>query len=393
VTLAKPNKQELPGSSVTTRSMLHRCDQFVGRTMNWLYDHLRFIPRYEQHVIADGLVNRDEFPLLDARALDDQRLSRRIWRRTMGDRLYPTDARWLKQCRATILHSHFGHNAIEDFALQAAMGVPWIVSFYGADVYELGLNEQWREKYTRLFERIHLALALGPQMAARLAELGVPQDKIAVHALGVDLESIPVRERTLGDDGTLKLLFAGTFREKKGAEYMLRAAAKARQGGVRLHVTLVGDATTKPGDRETKEQIFRDIRTLGLEDVVTHHPYVEFSRLMDIALASHIFVAPSVTAKNGDAEGTPFVLQQMMASAMPVIATEHSDIPFILGPHRHLLVPERDSDAIAARLQWYADDPQELIVHGRQLRERIRDALDVRPCAARLADVYDGVLA
>ena len=46
---------------------LHRSDQFVGRTMNWLYDHLRLVPRYRIVVFSDTLENRDEFPLLEAR--------------------------------------------------------------------------------------------------------------------------------------------------------------------------------------------------------------------------------------------------------------------------------------------------------------------------------------
>jgi colanic acid/amylovoran biosynthesis glycosyltransferase len=129
-----------------------------------------------------------------------------------------------------------------------------------------------------------------------------------------------------------------------------------------------------------------------MQDVVTHYPYVEFSQLVQLALASHIFVAPSITSASGDAEGTPFVLQQMMATSMPVIATTHSDIPFVMGAHRELLVPERDADAIAWRLEGYADEPDRLARDGESLRQQICRGFDVRACAARLSDVYDSVL-
>ena len=45
---------------------VQRCDRFVARTMNWLYDHLRFVPRYDPLVVTNSLENRAEFPLLTA---------------------------------------------------------------------------------------------------------------------------------------------------------------------------------------------------------------------------------------------------------------------------------------------------------------------------------------
>ena len=105
-----------------------------------------------------------------------------------------------------------------------------------------------------------------------------------------------------------------------------------------------------------------------------------------------MFVAPSLTSADGDAEGTPFVLQQMMATGMPAIATVHSDIPYLFGQQEHMLVPERDADAIANRLQEYAAQPDRLVFDGNALQERIRTAFDVRVCAARLSDMYDALV-
>ena len=102
--------------------------------------------------------------------------------------------------------------------------------------------------------------------------------------------------------------------------------------------------------------------------------------------------APSVTGENGDAEGTPFVLQQMMATSMAVIATRHSDISFIFGEHADQLLPERDADAITARLVAYAEDPERLVRDGALMGQRIRAALDVRHYTARLSEIYDEVL-
>jgi colanic acid/amylovoran biosynthesis glycosyltransferase len=228
-------------------------------------------------------------------------------------------------------------------------------------------------------------------MAEQLVKLGCPREKIRIHALGVDVETLPVQPRKLRPEEPLQLMFAGIFREKKGIQYVIESVALARQSGIRLKLHLVGDAGGKPGDLETKAAILEKIRQLGLDDVVTHHSFLKFQDMIELALRSHIFVAPSVTASDGDAEGTPFVLQQMMATGMPALATVHSDIPFIFGNLRHLLLPERDSLALAERISFYAKNTRALEEDGMALRDQIRKHFEVRACAANLSSIYDEI--
>jgi colanic acid/amylovoran biosynthesis glycosyltransferase len=368
---------------------LQRCDQFVGRTMNWLYDHLRSVPRHEPVVLCDTLANREEFPELRARVCDQWSIGRRIWRRLAGVRPFPPDASWLRSIRPQVLHSHFGYVAHGDLSLHEHLEVPWIVGFYGADVYQLGRLPEWQARYARLFERVSTVLALGPAMARQLEIIGCPKEKIAIHPLGVDVGVIPYRPRNYGAGETLKLLFAGTFREKKGILYAIEGIAKALRSGVELELHLVGGAMNKPGDKEQEQAIFARIRELDMERVIHLKPFLSFRELLELAFDSHVFVAPSVVAEDGDSEGTPFVLQQMMASGMTAIATSHSDIPFLFGEHEGLLVPERDADSIAERLVRYSREPETVAEDGARLGQRIRNALDVRDCSARLSDLYD----
>ena len=85
------------------------------------------------------------------------------------------------------------------------------------------------------------------------------------------------------------------------------------------------------------------------------------------------------------------MLQQMMATGMPVIATVHSDIPFIFGEHESLLVPERDVSALTGRLVNYRDEPDLVRTHGEMLGRRIREDFDAVKCAGRLSKIYDRV--
>lgn len=67
-----------------------------------------------------------------------------------------------------------------------------------------------------------------------------------------------------------------------------------------------------------------------------------------MAYSHHIYLAPSVTAGNGDSEGgAPVSLIEMAASGMPVISSRHCDIPEIIQHGINgFLADERDVDGI-----------------------------------------------
>lgn len=371
---------------------LQRTDRWVARTQNWMYDHLRCLQGYRAIVLSDVLENEQEFPDIEARVRSPRTLPRSVWGRLSGDSLFPSDRIWLKGLAPAVLHSHFGYVAAQDHQLARFLGIPWLVSFYGADAFELPRRPDWQERYGLLFEGVTKVLALGPYMAARLEDAGCPKEKLEVHPLGVDGDALPYRQRNREPGDPLRILFAGTFREKKGVPYLLEAVAELTRDGIPVRLDLVGDAASKRGDQEMKEEIFRLIRHLDLQDVVTSRPLLPFVSLLQLAMECHVLAAPSVTAENGDAEGTPFIIQQMMATGMPVISTLHSDIPFIFGPLAHRLVPERDAAAIAQALRRYAEDPMALPHDGQAFREHVQGALSVRNRAAHLAGIYDQVV-
>ena len=367
---------------------LQRVDRFVARTTNWLYDHLRHLKSFEPAVMCRQLQHREEYPLLEAWATEGRKLINRIWRRVTRNSLYPYDYRQLRRFSPVLLHSHFGNVALGDFALREYLQVPWIVSFYGADIYQSRTEDGNETRYDELFNQVDMCLALGPVMAKRLRSLGCPHEKVMVHPLGVDVSTIECKLRRMQPGEPMRVLFAGTFREKKGLPYLVEAVALAREEGANIELILVGEPGGKPGDQEVEACIARKIQEHSIGSAVTRHRFLEFDRLMDLAYRAHVFVGPSITGTDGDSEGTPFVLQQMMASGMPVIATRHSDIPFIFGRHDDLLVEERNAPAIAARLLEYVRNPNQLAETGQQLGAHVREHFDVDQHAQRLSQIY-----
>ena len=76
-----------------------------------------------------------------------------------------------------------------------------------------------------------------------------------------------------------------------------------------------------------------------------------------IYASADIFVAPSVTAKDGDQEGFGLVLIEAMASGLPVIASRSGGITDIISDGENgLLCEEKNAVQIAAKISILLDN-------------------------------------
>jgi starch synthase len=109
------------------------------------------------------------------------------------------------------------------------------------------------------------------------------------------------------------------------------------------HLTLAGPVSIELGPTVTRLRNRTDITVLG------HVPQTQLKHLMS---ASHVMVLPSVE------EGLALVQAQAMACGCPVIATHNTGGADLFEDGKEgFIVPIRDSQAIADRLQSLADDP------------------------------------
>jgi colanic acid/amylovoran biosynthesis glycosyltransferase len=117
------------------------------------------------------------------------------------------------------------------------------------------------------------------------------------------------------------------------------------------------------------------------------------SEVRQLYRTAHIFLLPSVTARDGDREGSPVVLLEAQAAGLPVVATRHSAIPEIVADGQSgYLVPERDADALAARLRDLLANPARWAEFGRAGRAIIVENHDQRRHCDRLEQLCLRVL-
>jgi colanic acid/amylovoran biosynthesis glycosyltransferase len=227
-------------------------------------------------------------------------------------------------------------------------------------------------------------------MGKSLSLLGCPPEKTITHHLGVQVGQIPFQPRSWTPGEPFKVLIAAGFREKKGIPYALDALARIRKD-VPLQITIIGDAEPTAASRAEKQKILERIQRHDLGSITRLLGYQPFANVRRESSEHHLFLAPSVTAEDGDSEGgAPVAVIDAAASGMPVVSSFHCDIPDVI---RHgqtgWLAEERNVDAIVEAIgRWLNASPEQWLqwlTAGRRHAEQEYDAIQQ---GQRLAEIY-----
>jgi len=282
------------------------------------------------------------------------------------------------------IHAHFGWDGYFALPLKKVFQVPMITQFYGYDVGTLPRVPLWQRRYRRLFSEGDKFLVEGSFMKSTVAGLGCPPEKIVVHHLGVELDSLPYQPREYAG-GPLRVLIAATFTEKKGIEYALRALALV------LQEKPAGDWTvTVLGDGYLRDSLHQLAADLGIAQKVTWLGYQPHEVFLAELYKAHLFLSPSVTAQNGDTEGgAPVALIEAQASGLPVISTFHADIPeVVLHNQTGILVPEKDCQLLAAAVVRLLETPSLVTDMGNKGHEHVSRNYNAARQGERLSEIY-----
>lgn len=174
--------------------------------------------------------------------------------------------------------------------------------------------------------------------ARSFVEMGVSADKVRTIPYGVRLEAF----QKIGEPraNSFDVLFAGSVGLRKGVPYLLQAFAKLRHSDKRLRIA----GAIHEDIREVLKRLPTDrVEFLGA---------VPQRRLIELMSSSHVMVLPSIE------EGLALVQGQALACGCPVISSTNTGAEDLFSDAKEgFIVPLRDPDSIAARLQRLADDP------------------------------------
>jgi len=169
---------------------------------------------------------------------------------------------------------------------------------------------------------------------------GVSLKKLRRLPYGVNLERF--HATAAPDAGQFDVLFVGDMSLRKGVQYLLQAFTRLQHPAKSL--TFAGAPNPDLIALMKRRSLWPvDAKVLG---------HVPQHRLKDIMSRSHVLVLPSIE------DGFGMVQAQAMACGCPVVSTEHTGAADLFDDGREgFIVPIRQPDSLADRLQRLADDP------------------------------------
>jgi glycosyltransferase involved in cell wall biosynthesis len=244
---------------------------------------------------------------------------------------------------APVLHAQFARGGALALPLARAFGLRMAVTLHGGDVSK---QKNWRHtvlarRWPALVREAGCFVCVSATVAEIAATRGVPEEKLTVLPIGVDMPDLPPSPHPGGAH-----LFVGRFVEKKGIVVLAEAVRRLRAEGDRTPLVCVGDGPLRP----VLEALARDVEGVVLTGWLDG---AAVRRRMAEAVS---LVVPSIVAASGDAEGLPSVIPEAMAMACPVIGSDQGGIAEAIQTGRTgLLVPPGDASALAAAMHRMAD--------------------------------------
>lgn len=292
--------------------------------------------------------------------------------------------------KLSLIHAHFGPEGVYAMALAEKLKIPFLVTFHGYDI-TLSRTAIWRTGkffyYQLIFHEEELKrkssafIAVSNFIRTKLLEKGYPEEKIIQHYIGVDTVKFSPAKRA----DERYILCVGRHTQKKGIDILLRAFARVsgKHSSVSLIQVGAGPMSAKLNTLATVLGINNRVHFLGAQSHET---------VLNLMRGAEIFALASQTAKNGDCEGLPIVINEASACGVPVVSTWHSGIPeAVLESETGFLVPERDAAALAEKLDTLLSDRTLSEKMGRQGREFVCDRFDIRKQTVKLEVIYDSL--
>ena len=290
-----------------------------------------------------------------------------------------------------LLHAHWVLPNAPVAALCArTRGLPLAISLHGSDVFlaEKSAPTAWVARWAA--RQAGVITSCSGDLAARLAALGAPSDRITVIPYGVDadafkpgVDGVDTLRARLGIEPAEPVIFTlGRMVYKKGFGVLLDAFAAVVRDHPRAVLVLGGDG-------DLRDDLEHQARRLGISESVRFPGVIGRAEVPIFFEMAGVAVFPSVHDQRGNVDGLPNVLLEAMSLGRPIVASRVAGIPAVIEHGTHgLLAPEGDPAALAAALSRLVVDHELAARLGRAARQRVEQELRWSHIAARIEHAY-----
>jgi len=265
-----------------------------------------------------------------------------------------------------IIYCPFGYRGIEllDVMKSSRIKAKFVTGFRGADLSRDIKGDFHR--YDTLFKQCDLFLPVCDYFKRKLLRLGCPEDKIVVLHSAIDCEKFSYREKKLPKIKAVRIISICRFVEKKGLEYGIKAIAALLKENKKIEYRIIGSGPLR-------HSLLALIKKLGVQNKIKIMGHVSQKEVANLLGTAHLFLLPSITAKNGDQEGIPNSVKEAMAMGVIPISTYHAGVPELVKDGSGFLVSPKDVSALTEKIKYLIKNPevwQAMSLAGRKIIEK-----------------------
>lgn len=252
-----------------------------------------------------------------------------------------------KENKIDVVLVEYGNHAFQLKEVLVDSKLPFVVHFHG---YDASIKKTIKacNYYKEIFEKAHKIIVVSKTMEERLSQWGCPKAKIIWSPCGPN----PEFETVVPTFKKQQFIAVGRFTDKKAPYYTILAFAEVVKVFPKAVLVMAGNGGLH-------NACLNLIKYLNLEQHIKLVGVITQKVYKDYLSNSVAFVQHSITADNGDMEGTPVAITEASLAGLPVISTRHAGIPDVIKDKKTgLLVEEHDVKGMAAAMTSVLNDLQ-----------------------------------
>jgi len=242
----------------------------------------------------------------------------------------------LKKQKIDSVLIEYGTHAYRLLPVLSKLELPIVVHFHGYDASMRDVIKNCNN-YKEVFELTTNVIAVSLQMKEKLFKLGCSQKKIIYTPCAPNDKYFKVNPKY----NKRQFVAIGRFVDKKAPYLTILAFKKI----VKKHPDVI---LLMAGDGVLLDSCKNLVKQFHLEKNINFIGVINSDEVINIFSESIAFVQHSITADNGDMEGTPVSVLEASAAGLPVISTIHAGIPNVIIHNKTgFLCEEHDVDAMS----------------------------------------------
>lgn len=240
--------------------------------------------------------------------------------------------------------------------------IPIVANVLGYEIHKKDVLESNTAIYSKLGKYNSFVIPVAKNMVPKLKNLGFSDEQIVYSPIGAKEDFFKISPSY----ESYQFLAIGRFAETKSPQISIKAFAKVLEKFPHAKFVFAGDG-------ELFEECQQLIEELQLSDKIDLVGWIDQETQMKLLSESTVFIQHSVTAENGDAEGTPVAIIEASAAGLPVVSTKHGGIiDTIIDGETGFLVDEHDLDSMAEKMIFLLENPNVIKEFGQRGKEFIR---------------------